>query len=112
MDKIFISIASYRDPDLINTIKNCYDNALNKEQLFFSILSQAEDVEHPDLSFIPSSQIRYIKVHWSESLGACWARSITSKDLLGDFFLQIDSHSRFKNGWDRIIVDSFKKVSK
>jgi hypothetical protein len=112
MSKIFISIASYRDPDLINTVKNCYNNASNKEELFFSILSQAEDNEHPDLSFIPNNQIKYLKVHWSESLGACWARTITSKDSFGDFFLQIDSHSRFKFDWDNIIVNSFNKVSK
>lgn len=113
MDKIiFISIASYRDPDLINTVRNCYDNAFNKKGLFFSILSQAENNEHPDLTFIPKDQIRYLKVHWSESMGACWARSITTKDLLGNFFLQIDSHSRFKNCWDKIIIDSFENVSK
>lgn len=112
MDNIFISIASYRDPDLANTVKNCYSNAFNKEKLFFSILSQAEDDEHLDLSFIPQEQIKYLKVHWSESLGACWARSITTKNLFGDFFLQIDSHSRFKSNWDNIIVNSFKNVSK
>lgn len=113
MDKIiFISIASYRDPDLINTVRNCYDNAFNKKGLFFSILSQAENNEHPDLTFIPKDQIRYLKVHWSESKGACWARSITTKDLLGNFFLQIDSHSRFKKSWDKIIIDSFDNVSK
>ena len=29
MNKIFISIASYRDPDLINTVLDCYKNASN-----------------------------------------------------------------------------------
>jgi hypothetical protein len=108
MDKIFVSIASYRDPDLVNTIKNCYDNAYNKEELFFSIVSQAEDDEHPDLSFIPESQINYIKFHWKESKGACWAREIASRNVTGKFFFQIDSHSRFKDNWDVLLKNSYK----
>jgi hypothetical protein len=93
---IFLSIASYRDPDLINTVKSAYENAKNKESLFFSVFSQAENEEHPDLSFIPESQIRYSKTHWSESKGACWARSRSTNNLKEKYFLQIDSHSRFK----------------
>jgi hypothetical protein len=108
MDEIiFISISSYRDPDLINTVKSCFEKAANKSRLFFSIFSQAEDSEHADLSFIPENQIRYKKTHWSESLGACWARSISGSDLVGTFFLQIDSHSRFKQDWDTSIINNF-----
>ena len=108
-DSIFISIASYRDPDLYATVKSCYDNALNKDSLFFSIVSQAEENEHPDLSFIPENQIRYIKVDWRDSKGVCWARSIAQKDVAQSFFLQIDSHSRFVKNWDKLIVLSFYK---
>ncbi|MEI7674866.1 MAG: GlcNAc-transferase family protein [bacterium] len=104
---IFVSIASYRDPDLINTVKSCYSNALNKDDLFFSIFSQAEDLEHSDLSFIPESQIRYLKSSWQESLGACWAREKATQDIIGNYFLQIDSHSRFVKNWDKLIIDNF-----
>lgn len=107
---IFISIASYRDPDLIKTVQSCFNNAENKSRLYFSIFSQAEDDEHPDLSFIPDNQIRYLKTHWSESLGACWAREIATKDIVGKYFLQIDSHSRFKSKWDTLIINNFKKA--
>ena len=113
MDEIiFISIASYRDPDLVNTVKSCYNNAQNKKLLFFSVFSQAEYSEHADLSFIPQSQIRYLKTHWSESKGACWARSISTNNLKGKYFLQIDSHSRFKNNWDELIINNYKNAQK
>ena len=108
-DTIFISIASYRDPDLINTVKSAWDNANLKNNLFFSIVSQAKDNEHPDLSFIPESQINYIKVDSDESKGACWAREIASRNIKGKFFFQIDSHSRFRNNWDLIIKNSYKE---
>lgn len=106
---IFVSIASYRDPDLLNTVKSCYENADNKNLLFFSIFSQAEDEEHADLSFIPKNQIRYIKTHWSESKGACWARSIANTNIIGTYFLQIDSHSRFVLAWDTKIINNYDK---
>ena len=110
MDEIiFISIASYRDPDLVNTVKSCYNNAQNKKLLFFSVFSQAEYSEHADLSFIPQNQIRYLKTHWSESKGVCWARSIANNNLQGKYFLQIDSHSRFVKNWDTSIISNYSK---
>ena len=104
---IFISIASYRDPDLLNTVKSAWNNAAYNKSLFFSIVSQAEESEHPDLSFIPKNQIRYTKVHWKESFGACWAREIASRDINRYYFLQIDSHTRFKKDWDLTAIKSY-----
>lgn len=109
IDEICVSIASYRDPDLINTVKSCIDNAKYPERIHFSIFSQAKDDEHPDLSFIDSKNIKYQKAHWSESLGACWARSYSTNNINTKYFLQIDSHSRFKNNWDELIISSYKK---
>jgi len=104
---IFISIASYRDPDLVNTVTSAYYNAKYRDRLFFSIVSQADESEHPDLSFIPESQIRYVKYHFSESRGACWAREIVSRDIHTDYFLQIDSHSRFIDDWDKVVTENY-----
>ena len=99
--KICVSIASYRDPDLINTVNSAYDNAVNKDDISFCIVSQAEEDEHPDLSHIPN--VYYYKYHWSESKGVSWARNIAISKSKGDYILQIDSHSRFKEGWDEMI---------
>ena len=38
--KIFVQIASYRDPQLIPTLKNCIENAKNPKNLVFSIAWQ------------------------------------------------------------------------
>jgi hypothetical protein len=38
--KIFIQIASYRDPQLIPTIKDCIEKAKNPKKLVFSIAWQ------------------------------------------------------------------------
>lgn len=108
---VFVSIASYRDPDLVNTVGSALENAAHPEALFFSVVSQAEDDEHPNLSFVPDNQIRYIKRHWSESLGACWAREIATRDIAQEFILQIDSHSRFREGWDELVVGNWRSAA-
>ena len=109
-ETIFISIASYRDGELIKTVRSAWDNARHKDSLFFSIVSQAEDEEHPDLSFIPDNQIRYVKIHWQETKGACWAREMASRDINQKYFFQIDSHSRFRPDWDLALVQGYKKL--
>jgi hypothetical protein len=109
---IFISIASYRDPDLVNTVRNAYENATFKDRLFFSIVSQADPQEHADLSFIPEEQIRYTKIPWEESQGACWAREIASRDIEKDYYLQIDSHSRFIPNWDKVVLENYVMCEK
>ena len=109
LEDIFISIASYRDRDLANTVNSCFENAKNKNNLFFSVFSQAEDNEHPNLDFIPKNQIRFVKSHWSESMGVCWARAIVNRSIHTKYFLQIDSHSRFDENWDEKIINGYKK---
>ena len=47
-NKIFIQIASYRDPELIHTIDNCIENSDNPENLNFGICWQHDEKE--DLS--------------------------------------------------------------
>lgn len=107
MSGINVSIASYRDIELLPSIRSAWDNSSDPDSLHFTIVSQAEDDEHPDLSFIPEEQLTYYKFHWSQSKGVCWAREIGSRDIKGTFFLQTDSHSRFRPGWDKAIVNSY-----
>lgn len=105
--KICVSIASYRDPDLINTVADAWEKAQNKDNISFCVVSQAEDFEHPDLSFVP--RINYHKYHWKKSLGVCWARNIAIDNCDSDYILQIDSHTRFPLHWDSIIEYSYNK---
>jgi hypothetical protein len=113
MNNIFISIASYRDPDLINTIKSIYDNAKNKERLFFSIVCYETINNFPDISFIPENQYSYNKIDYRIADGTCSSRhlanSILNKNY--EYFLQIDSHTRVVKNWDEIIISEYKRCS-
>lgn len=114
MDKIFVSLAAYRDPDLINTVKSFYEKAEYKERLFFSLVSH-EDLDNIfDFSFIPKEQMSYQKIDYRLADGACSGRHLANS-LLSEkyrFFLHTDSHSRAKENWDTILINEYEKCSK
>jgi hypothetical protein len=113
MNKIFVSLAAYRDPDLINTVKSFYKNAENKEGLFFSLVSHEEQNNEFDFNFIPKSQISYQKIDYRLADGACSGRHLANS-LLSDkykFFLHTDSHSRAKQNWDTMLINEYNRCS-
>ena len=113
IESIFISVASYRDPELKSTLLSAIESSYNPKRLFFSIVSQGEESEHPDLSDIEQlvGGIEYKKINYKNSMGACWARSIAQEPLTASYtyFLQIDSHMRFNKNWDTQIISKYKK---
>jgi hypothetical protein len=103
MKKIFISIASYRDPELESTIKNAIDNAEYPDNLYFGVVHQGLDKELPDLSFIKNKKI--VSMHPRDARGAGFARS-KAMELYDDedYLLQIDSHMQFIKNWDTKLI--------
>ena len=113
MDKIFVSLAAYRDPDLINTVKSFYYNAQHKERLFFSLVSHEGPETDFDFSFIPDDQINYNKIDHRLAEGASSGRHLANS-LLSEkykYFLHTDSHSRASNNWDTTLIDYYQKCS-
>jgi len=109
MSKIFIQIASYRDPQLIETIKSAIDNAKKPKNLVFGIARQF----HPEDGFDnldeykKDKRFRILDIPYTESKGVCWARNQVQQLYKGEeYTLQIDSHMRFEKNWD----DEFIKM--
>lgn len=75
--KIFIQIASYRDPQLVPTIKDCIKNAKNPKKLVFSIAWQhsTEDLWDNLDEFKDDKRFKVVDIDYKESKGACWARN-------------------------------------
>ena len=108
--QIFVSIASYQDPLLKNTIEDCFSKAANKDSLVFGICDQSDEpLDLSNLCF--QNQIRYEHVETIFSRGPCWARS-RIQDLFSDekYFLQIDSHTLFSESWDMQLIDALEKI--
>ena len=103
--KIFVQIASYRDPELVPTIEDMINKAKNPQNLIFGICWQYDSSE-PITMFDGIEQFRISKHHYSESEGLGWARHITNT-LYDDeeYTLQIDSHHRFVQDWDVMVLE-------
>jgi hypothetical protein len=106
---IFISIAAYRDPELVPTIEHALARARWPGELRFGVCWQHGAGEAPPPA-LDGGRMRVIDVPWRESGGACWARAEVMKLHDGeDWFLQLDSHHRFADGWDAILLDQAEK---
>ena len=115
MSKIFIQIASYRDPQLIPTIKSALENADKPENLVFGICRQY----HPEDGFDnldeykSDKRFRILDIPYLESKGVCWARNQVQQLYKKEkYTLQIDSHMRFEKGWDIEYIKMIKQLQK
>ena len=107
--RIFVQVASYRDPELVPTIKHCLLRAEFPENLSFGICCQDETFP---TDYDANPQFQILKVPYQESKGACWARSKVNGMYKGEeFTLQIDSHMRFIPGWDRKLIRVWKELN-
>jgi hypothetical protein len=111
MDKIYVSIASYKDKELVDTVFSILRRAKNPERVFISVFSQ--DEIHPQLENIFAlfgvQNFSYEKVHFSEAKGVGYARKKSQEKLSLDFkyYLQVDSHTRFIQDWDSILISEY-----
>jgi SAM-dependent methyltransferase len=114
---IFVSIANYRDSETAHTLRDLFASAAHPERVFAGVFSQVVPGEDDDCLAdavphgAPAGHVRELRVHASESLGACWARSRILQELLQgeEYVLQIDSHSRFEPGWDDQLLDMLRR---
>jgi hypothetical protein len=113
--KIFIQIASYRDPQLIPTIKDCISNAKYPENLVFGICRQYHpDDDFDDLSeYENDSRFKILNVVYTATTGVCWARNQVQQLYDNEeYTLQIDSHMRFDKDWDETLINMLTNLQK
>ena len=102
-DAIFVSIAAYRDPVCTATIKSIFENATNPENVFLGICQQNKDDEDEDsqVGNENNPNIKTIRLKNYEAKGPTWARYLCATLWNGEnYFLQIDSHTKFVKDWD------------
>lgn len=105
--KIFVAIASYRDPQLPITIADMITKAKYPGLFNFGICWQYDETE--DITqYDKQPNFRISKHHYSESQGLGWARDITFSLYDGEpLFLQLDSHHRFAQNWDEMMLEDY-----
>jgi hypothetical protein len=113
--KIFIQIASYRDPELKKTILSCLENADKPENLVFGIARQfhPEDKFDDLTEYMTDERFRILNIPYTESKGACWARNqIQQLYNKEQYTMQLDSHMRFAPHWDTEMIAMVKQLQK
>jgi hypothetical protein len=113
---ILVHLPSYRDPELIPTIKDALQQAKYPERIHFGICRQY----HPDDKFDDLSEYKEdkrFKIYeclYTEAKGLPWARSIINEQLLTDedYICQLDSHHRFAPEWDDTLIEMHGELEK
>jgi len=115
--KIFVALASYRDPLLTFTIKTAYANAAEPDNLVFGVVEQAMpgealDLKHPFFKkLLDNNQLKYELISPFETQGCCWARAKTQEMYNGEeFYSQFDSHTGFEDNWDLIYINNLRHL--
>jgi hypothetical protein len=111
MNKIFVQIASYKDPELVLTIKDLLEKAEYPENLTIAVCNQTDDFSNLD-EFKKDSRFKIINILSKESKGVCFARN-KLQSLWKDekYTLQIDSHHRFIKNWDSILIKMLEDLN-
>lgn len=110
---IYIQIASYRDPELLPTIKDCLEHAKHPENLRFGIAWQHSPYEEWDTldEYKNDSRFRIIDIDYRDAKGPCWARHKLNLKYDGETYtLQLDSHHRFKKNWDVELITMLESL--
>jgi hypothetical protein len=113
--KIYVSIASYRDPLLNSTIHSLYSKADNPEDItvgcFIQSYEEDRDVETPVERFI-GKQVFYEVISPGQvfSITDCRNRAVQFLSDEHTYVLQVDSHTRFHEGWDSSFLNYIKDL--
>ncbi len=100
-----MEIASYCDPELLDTVKSALIQADIPERISFSICYQSDDEkDYKELKKIDNCKVVWLKV--KEAKGLCYARYLCQKMITDEKYVyQIDSHMRFVKHWDTKLIE-------
>ena len=109
---IFVQIASYRDVECQHTVKDLFEKAKYPGRVFVGICWQYVKGEDDSCFEVPYPRPEQVRVHEENALtgkGVCWARGLVQNLWRGeDFTLQIDSHMRFEQDWDELLLGMWR----
>ncbi len=113
----FREVCPYKDVDVINTIVDLYDKAQFPNRVWVGLFLQDTPEEISRIcsffsNFIFKGNIKIKTIPSEEAKGCGWARNIILKDLYDneDYFMCVDSHSRFLKKWDSVYIEAYKRA--
>lgn len=107
-DSIFVAIPSYRDSECRHTVDDLLRRAAFPDRVSIGICLQ--EIEDDDtLAYLqakyPSDKVRIEFIDYRDAAGPFVARARAQALWRGEeYYLQIDSHMRFRPGWDEFLI--------
>lgn len=114
-NNIFVQIASYRDPELLPTIRNLLEMAAHPENIKICIAWQHSEEDKWDTleEYYDDDRFIILDIPHTKTKGTCWARYNIQQQWSGEAYtLQLDSHHRFVKNWDTILIKMIKDLQK
>ena len=115
---IFVSIASFRDSECQHTLRDLFETALYPNRVFVGVVGQydsSEDTHCFMAAPLPekwAQQVRCLSIPAADARGPCWARHWAAQLHKGEmFYLQIDSHMRFRPNWSETYTSAILDVA-
>jgi len=125
-ETIFLSLASYRDPECRPTVESIFERAKYPHRIRVAIIDQRDDGEGDPSCNVPavpcdqdpdqvlcrfSHLIDYQEYEAHLMVGPTFARHIGHRMYRGEYFsMQIDSHVRMVEHWDEDIIDQWRST--
>lgn len=108
MSSIFVQIPAYHDFELFRTIKDCYEKSSGKNTINFGVHLTYFEKKEFDVPNMHNLKLSISKA--PENIGVGMSRYLANEFYDGeDYYLQIDSHMRFEQNWDDILIANYKK---
>ncbi len=110
---IYVQIASYRDPELKNTLRDLLENASRPNNLRIGIAWQHSPYEEFDdiTEYKNDSRFDIIDIDYRDAKGPCNARHLLNTHYKNETYtLQLDSHHRFSKDWDVQLIDMLESL--
>ena len=108
-ETILLHLPSYRDPELVPTIKDALARAKYPKRLRFGICRQFCETDGFDNldEFKNDKRVKVLNFDYKDAQGLPWARAQINENLLTDedYILQLDSHHRFADNWDETLIE-------
>lgn len=108
MGNIFIHLPAYREPELIPTIEDAIKQAKYPENLRFGICRQFNPEDGFDNvdQYREDSRFRIVDIPHEQAKGLPYARARINELIQDedDYVLQLDSHHRFAENWDEMLI--------
>lgn len=119
---IFVAIPSYRDIETFPTIKSLIETSANPQRIYIGVVFQVDTSSNEEMEQFTSgndytsyfkkkyqwnqqTNLRTITIDHRHATGPCYARHLAQSLHRGEqYVLQIDSHMRFRPGWDVYLI--------